>query len=849
MLNCWDRFLEWVKQLAPTYGFEHALTRDVASLSRYLDLHKSDEDVAQIARGAMVYVLLDKGGHTDRLRKFGLLDDAFVCNYAVHEIRRRLGQPAAYVPPRLNDSERNRAENLFLEFIGQPTVGGAELVAAVKRTTDSWGNLRHAGLFRRLRRDIEFLIGVTNDHERCDEHKGYARGALSYLACKEDAIDDRLGLVGFIDDSFIVHLAAELIEPNREPWLELLDATVASWPFLANLLLDDGGGVRLPSEFTIVNSALSCADLRAGSDANSVILIVPTTGPTPFLLGAVATIGLIQSTGQRELSESDFRDGQKVLVDHSAIAEFAGFGDSGGRRMFKLRQFRTERGQRLESVRYWPISDLGRLTPADTSRVIRGSLSYDLAHSDITLPGLDYLFGDESVSHLSAVQKRIVVVAPLAIAGQFAKDFSIHGWALKDGLPMGQLSADGEEVSRWSNRFGNLEPLLVFASDTDTATAFVEEDPDRCALVIVDAAGRNAGKHASLRRLKRFNVPTIVVASERASHEIETADSAVWEWTTDDFRAMVWPERNGGNASGVISRHERRLQTRATTAPIVEKISLPAATEAFEAHRRVQRLARQRGEDKLAEFDELVSISFWIVSHLLRSATPIDEHLPSCESLNQQFAKFDELRRSSNYLSGDEQAALEDFHSRVQQLFDSLKTENPKARRMQSLLAKHPDAAIICPDARLLADLERHYSDRASHILATNQADSDHYSRLQELEAIQHDIRSGDRQRIYRAARSDDTEAEVSACLVMFDGGAYAFLTDSYQANVVTHLLDSAVDDKDGKADVKQKLVSHLAPGEALLFHRGSNRDVIRTTADTILRAGRRSLVVGQRMR
>lgn len=43
--------------------------------------------------------------------------------------------------------------------------------------------------------------------------QGYEEG---YLVCEKDAIDDRLRLVGFLDDFFIVHLAVELIEPNRE---------------------------------------------------------------------------------------------------------------------------------------------------------------------------------------------------------------------------------------------------------------------------------------------------------------------------------------------------------------------------------------------------------------------------------------------------------------------------------------------------------------------------------------------------------------------------------------------------------------------------------------------------------
>ncbi|MBI2478266.1 MAG: hypothetical protein HYV60_06375 [Planctomycetia bacterium] len=450
------RIFDWAKQLEPTYGFEHTLTRDATTLSRYLDTHKADSDIADIARGALLYVLRDLEDHPNRLRKLGLLDEAFVCNYAVHEIKRRLGEPAAYAPPRLEKSERTRAENLFVEFLGQCSDTDADLVSAVEATMQSWGNLRDAGLFRRLRRDIEFLIGVFSDSQRSDEQREYARAALAYVACEADAIEDRLGLVGFIDDCFIAHLAVELIEPNREPWLELLDGVVASWPFLNNFLLDDGAEVRLPSEYTIVNCALTCSELRPTTDPVSALLVVPTTGPTPFLLGVVATIGLIRSTGKHEVTESDFRYGQKVLVDHCAIAEFAGFDECNGRRMFKLRQFRMERGQRLESVRYWPISDLVRLTPTDSSRATRGTLNYDLSYSDATLPGLEYLFGDKSTTQLAAVERRIVVVGTIATAFELAKALHLHGWSLKDVIPMGHLGADGEDISRWSNRFGNL---------------------------------------------------------------------------------------------------------------------------------------------------------------------------------------------------------------------------------------------------------------------------------------------------------------------------------------------------------------------------------------------------------
>jgi hypothetical protein len=102
---------QWAKSLTPTYGFEHALTRDVAVLSQYLIQQKHDADLADIARGGLLYILKAEQRGPSRLCDFGLLDDAFVSSYAVHEIRARLGDSATYNPPRLTRAEQQRAED------------------------------------------------------------------------------------------------------------------------------------------------------------------------------------------------------------------------------------------------------------------------------------------------------------------------------------------------------------------------------------------------------------------------------------------------------------------------------------------------------------------------------------------------------------------------------------------------------------------------------------------------------------------------------------------------------------------------------------------------------------------
>jgi len=400
---------EWARNLKLKFGFEHALTRDVAVLSRSLFDHSEEPDIAAIARGALLYVLLAGQREPSGMGELGLLDEAFIASYAVHEIRLRLGDTAVYNAPSLHKSEQDQAERLFLEFVDRPLLSDDELVSKARNAGEELAGLAVCGLFRRLRNNIEFLINSLQDSGRCADHHSYARAALSYVVCEDDAIDDRLGIVGYLDDNFIAQMAVDLIEPAREPWLALLDATVAAWPFLNGVLIDDGSGRRPVSEFMIINSALTCPQLR-GEECGSATLILPVAGPVPFLLGFVVTLGLVQESGQRDVTEDSFRIGQKVLVDNYTVAEFDGFEDYNGRRVFKLRQYYTERGQRMKRIHSWPISDLRRLVPVDSDRIPRGELLYDLRRSDALLPALEYLFNASKTAHLASVTRRTLLV-------------------------------------------------------------------------------------------------------------------------------------------------------------------------------------------------------------------------------------------------------------------------------------------------------------------------------------------------------------------------------------------------------------------------------------------------------
>jgi uncharacterized membrane protein YkvA (DUF1232 family) len=917
---------EFARRLAPSFGFEHALTRDIAVLSRYLVQHKADKDLTEIARGGLLYVVRALQHGPTKLGEFGLLDDAFVSSYAVHEIRTRLGEQATYNPPQLTRSEQGRAENLFLEFAEKPFLEDGKLVEESRKVGNYLAGLATCGLFRRLQKNIDFLISVLYDSGRTPEQRSYARAALSYVVCEADAIDNRLGIVGYLNDNFIAQTAVDLIEPTREPWLELLDATVGAWPFLNGLIIDDGSGGRPLSEYLIINSALSCKDLRGDENPLATVLVTPLTGPVPFILGFVAALGLVHESEQLEISEDSFRPGQKVRVDAFDVAEFDGFETREGRRMFRLRQYYTERGERLSRVRSWPISDLRRLVPANWALPTRGQLTYDLNSSDAPLPGLDCLFSSDKTVHLLAVKKHVVVVMSIPVADvyEMAQQLQFQGHRLKDMIPMGHLTVD-KGIRPWSNRFGKQQPLLVFAADLDLALQFADEKPEANGLVIVDASGRNAHKTASLRRLQQLKIRTLVVSTERVANELDLSNKdhvGLWEWSSDDFASLLWPEQTTTDRTGPIVRYERRLQLQLVRTPEIKNLPMPLARQAFDAVNKVRECAHARGDESLAELDDIVALSLSLMSRLLRSATPLTADIPSTKEIDHGLCQLGEIRDRSLYLSEAERSAISCAENSLRGLLVELKHANLKANLLRELLLVQSGLTIICPDKRLYADLGVAYSNTNTRVLYHCEDDDGnlsgaivpgwfgkermatllvppvtspmhlvlydveqewynafrrerrrsrdtrkvHSSRarvfpkvegwgrpvaehadatdtgrdtsLQELEAIHQYVNLSYRHRVYNASRSDGSEAEVSARLVMFEGDTYALLTDSYRANVVTHLLDSSVEDLDDEADIKRLLARQLSVGDALLFHRGSARDVIRIAADKILGPG-----------
>jgi uncharacterized membrane protein YkvA (DUF1232 family) len=909
---------KWAAGLRLEFGFEWNLARDILFLSNSLRRGDLPGDAAQWARGGLAYIRQHNCGKEDLENSLGLLDDAFVAGYAAHLVRETLREPARYSPPQLSPEEKAKAEGLFVELLDRSADEDDCLPAKAQAALGQLGHLLESGLFRRLRVNVQFLAGVLRDSGRPDDHQ-IARAALHYVSLDNDVIPDQLGLIGFLDDYFVVDLAVNLIEKNCPPWLDLIDATVAAWPFLNMVVFEDGrGGVPL-SEFLLVNTALTCPAVRGDSQQTITHLILPRTGPLPLLLGFLASLGGLWQARTERGDQIPFQPGQRVRVDGRAIRTFVGCRSDNGRILFGLERVRNEKGQRLRSIEWLPIDQIHRLVPENSQRATRGRISQS-DYENQPLQALDYLFLSAEPVTIPTDVPQIVVSSPVKTCKETAEAVSLFGQRLIDAVPMGHLTPGGE-VCPWSSRFGSSRPAVLVIPDLDRACEYVEGEGEQVLLTVVDATGHNAGRTASLARLGSLGARVLVMTSQADADEslTEETDSTIWEWKKEDIDSLLSEMVHSGTSdqTNLVRCYETEVVRALSAAVEVVQVSAVEATEAYEAVRRLKELVGGRGGEVPPELENALDLSFNVLTRLLRCPFRLDDHPRLLKDLASKLDQIAGIKSAATFLTNQEVQAVDQAEDRLRALLELLQRNNPKADKLSQIpssllvlcgdtdLLEPVDNLEICPVTTspdqiprrqdtayvisgwfgqrhmtrllrppftnqiqlLLYDIEWDWYQRFQrrvHRRAYRRGEQFLRSRIfprisgwpdstererdgepppqsQTVEDIvdswQNWRLSRYRDRLAASARPSSGEAAVEARLVLFDGG-HAFLTEDYQAKVATHLLDPSADLKD--AELRVVPAWKLRAGDALLFYRGSDRDVIRVEADKFLSPGER---------
>ena len=692
---------EWTASLAPTFGFERNLSRDVFVLCETLR-READDEAKRLARGGLAY--LYRNNHVDPLSlgPLGLLDDAFVAGYAAHAVREKTGDAVCYCPPRLGPEEQARAEAMFLDFLTRSPEQDDVLPELARIALAKLGHLLESGLFRRLRMNVHFLSHVLGDNSRSADHHQIARAALHYVAAEHDAIPDSLGLIGFLDDFFVADLAVGLIDPGQSPWMNLIDAVVGAWPFLNMVTFGSQTQGVAMSEFLLVNSALTCPVLRESESAVLTHLVLPRTGPLPFLLGFIAALGELLWVREKKGIAATFEVGQKVLVDGKGGAyTFEGRQLIDGKMMFGVGKTRKERGETLRSIQWLPMEQLNRLVPADPGRSVRGRLAVaDLRNEPLSV--LDFLFLSAEPVTIPPDVPQVVVVTPVGDARRNAQTVSLFDHALCDTLPMGNLTTAGDFCS-WSSQFGTSRPAVLIIPDLDRACEYVEDESKRVGLVVVNASGHNAGRLASLSRIQGLGVRVLVAVAHVNADDVleDDPNSMVWEWGRTDFESVYVDPRPSASDDDPVRAYEKDVVRAVSAGVEVVSVHCSEVNDAFCSVTTLKRLIEARGEDVPQELEDALGRSFAVLTRLLRCPFRLATHPRLLADLSAKLATLSDCS-SCVFLSDEERDGVADVERKLRSLFDVLQTRNPKQDALVELRASHHDLAVVCGDVDLL---------------------------------------------------------------------------------------------------------------------------------------------------
>ena len=714
-----------VARVRSNFGFLHILSREIAALCGLLR-QILDDGARRRARGVLAFVaqrLTDQ--NTSIADLGGVQAAAFLADLVAHEIRNALGQPSAYEPYSLSRRDREKAEDLLLTFMEQPPLSDHDLMRGAAHFQEVHSGLRGSGAFGRLLRNIEILTSILGAPDATAEHQAWSRAALSYVLEKNDAIEDHLGLVGLLDDAFAVNTVVDILNPEFAPWLELLDATVEAWPFLNALIFHDDHGGHTVSELLIVNAALACPALRGNGSAKRTALILPSVGQTPFMVGLLASLGVLQDWLLSEAPPIAFARGETVCVDNDGYAHFDGFENWDGQHGVILCYW--DRAGRKR--RQWlPVGHLQRLTPASPRERPQGPVPPRGEKGKGCLSTLEYLFHLAHPWPANRIDKRVILVTPVGRARRLAASMRVCGLPIQDCFPMGHTTVVDGPPAIWSPRFSSLaEPVLLVVPDLADAAEIVADDPAQVSLVILDLRGANAGRFADLDSILRAPAPILAISDEveqRAIEALHERGFAFWDWSKDELQQLGWPASQP--ATSPLARYDRRVRWLTSVDPMIEEIAgleEPGLSQIFEALQRLRDLARNRGEDLPDELSQALALGWSAFNDFLRLG-----HLGAlgdrCTSHEERLAHLERCS-SSIWLLDEERQAIRNLCRDCLHALVAMEQGSPRARHLETLLVRQPAMSVIVRHDREREEVLSAFGLAPDKVLTPNEVPED----------------------------------------------------------------------------------------------------------------------------
>ena len=630
------------------------------------------------------------------------------------------------------DDEEN-ARALFEAAIGDTSYSEQDLINTARAFVQSHNEAN--SIFGRLAADLDVLVGILEDASS-DEYVEIARAALTYFAETADAIPDDLGILGLLDDVYIVQQAVNKIRLGRASLTAYLEDRIRRWPFLKNLEFTVDGRPTPASDYILANSALLLDVLEP--NASSTVVLVPDAGPLPYLLGFVATLaqmskvvksdGAILQRGDRLID----RDGKGEVVFKGYLREEdLTLVSCDPQLATHVEVVHPAKGRKPEMLHKIPIAELGNFRQTAMGDNQRRRSTSNINIDEREAGPLEQLFGSSTpLPFLDPHLPFVLVVAPIETTKRLSKDLELFGVAARDVVPTGQLrrEEDGFDISRWSTLGTGGEPILCVVRSVDEAYEVVASSPfeSRRVSAVVTTVQPGSADVSQLVRIVELGVGVLAFVAPEDSDTLEVfadRDLSFWSWDKDWFELLYRPRVEASTEHTLIA-YERDLNQRFRVTNQVEMVQLDELSE-------LTTLLGTMGQGHNADNEPLmnwVRQAWWILPRFFRCLTPITQD--ALVEFEKAIGNLASARRANQYRWSEE--SMNDG-AKIVELFERtlmmLAQCNPKHERLISLATENPGATVWVPQ-RDRALVTEELADAEVRVLSGNVSEGEQTFRI-----------------------------------------------------------------------------------------------------------------------
>jgi hypothetical protein len=500
-----------------------------------------------------------------------------------------------------------------------------------------------------------------------------ARAALRYLADVHDVVNDDVGVLGLLDDVYVLEWAYAAVE-NQTLCLPILDAMLQRHPFVATLGLGARG-----EQLDRFGRYVVCAALETISSSKPGALVLRESGPYPIISAVAAAVEAARSqAGMFETEMELWPDGCPVTIGDGTVnfhARWGGRQEGTLRRRFRLHV--AEKG--VMSVGEEVLPYLAR-APREWKRLSNGShISAWL--KDRNVDGLIGITG--SGRRRPSRHEAVLLITSRAKLDRYLTAMRPQG--LTPGALLGACWFDSHGESHLISGSTTDRPLLYACGDVGAACDLIAAPPQHIErwYVIVDGAAMGRTIHAALASADQLETSRFCFFAEL--HEREGVSSLfdqgvedVWYLEDQDVEVPPLVHPGSSNEADPLARFFGRRSAHWTTAYSIRV-----------------------GEDPFLD----------AVAECLRKSIDRRGDDPALDALDLTVAAF--LRRASAHPlpCADDRKTLQDLAAAVVGQASTLAVYEPHAAEIRTLFARY--SAESGADRRnALLDLASSFGDK-----------------------------------------------------------------------------------------------------------------------------------------